>query len=114
MEGRMEHLSKYEVMEQMTDDIRGLMEDLYQSGFDTVHETSLRDLQKAAAAAEQFGMKYLAELLGSLSQEILAGRHRMERNTAGMAELYTKVNEYLYLCREKTAYDRGFDYYAEL
>lgn len=103
--------SRYEVIEDITGEVLSLAEDLYQSGFDTVHDSTWNDIRKAAELTEQYGMKYLSELLSGLSDEIAAARHRMERNVALMAELFTRLNEYLYICRQKTAYDRGADYY---
>lgn len=103
--------SRYEVIEDITGEVLSLAEDLYQSGFDTVHDSTWKDIRKAAELTEQYGMKYLSELLSGLSDEIAAARHRMERNVALMAELFTRLNEYLYICRQKTAYDRGADYY---
>lgn len=103
--------SRYEVIEDITGEVLSLAEDLYQSGFDTVHDSTWNDIRKAAELTEQYGMKYLSELLSGLSEEIAAARHRMERNAAPMAELFTRLNEYLYICRQKTAYDRGANYY---
>ena len=37
----MNHRSKYDVMEEILNGISGLMEDLVQSGFDTVHDGTL-------------------------------------------------------------------------
>ncbi|HBA50190.1 MAG TPA: hypothetical protein DCZ91_20840 [Lachnospiraceae bacterium] len=104
--------TKYEAMEDLTAEAASLMEDLYQSGFDTVHDSTLKDIQKAAELTGQYGMAYLSELLSAMAEEISLSRHRMERKTASMAGLYTKVSEYLYLCRQKTAYDRGENYYC--
>lgn len=103
--------SKFEVIDEITDQVSALTEDLYQSGFDTVHDATLKGLQIAADLTGQYGMAYLAGLLKDLAEDISAGRHRMEKQTGRMAELYTKISEYLYLCRQKTAYDRGLDYY---
>ncbi len=108
----MEHKSKFEVMDELAEEVLGLMEDLYQSGFDTVHDTTLRDMKKAAQLAEQYSCAGLAELLSGLYEGISAGRHQMEKQTGRLAELYEKTNEYLYLCRQKTAYDRGLEYYS--
>lgn len=103
--------TKYEAMEDLTAEAASLMEDLYQSGFDTVHDSTLKDIRKAAELTSQYGMAYLSELLSAMAEEISLSRHRMERKTASMAGLYTNVSEYLYLCRQKTAYDRGESYY---
>ncbi len=110
----MEHelTSRHEAMEQLTEEVLGLMEDLYQSGFDTVHDSTLQGMEKMAAKTGQYGMQYLSELLQQLAEEISESRHRMKQKTEQMAELYTKINEYLYICRQKTAYDRGLEYYS--
>lgn len=103
--------SKYEVIEDLAAEIGSLMEDLYQSGFDTVHDSTMKDIQNTEKLTEQYGMAYLSELLSGMAEEISLSRHRMERKAASMAGLYTNVSEYLYLCRQKTAYDRGKSYY---
>lgn len=104
--------SKYEAVEAIADEVLGLMEELYQSGFDTVHDSTLQRLERAAKRTGQYGMKYLSELLQELAGKISAARHQMEKNTAELAELYTKINEYLYYCRQKAAYDRGMEQYV--
>lgn len=103
--------SKYEAVEKIAEEVLRLMEDLYQSGFDTVHDSTLREIEKAAELTGQYGMKYMSELLASLAAEISSGRHQMEKKTASIAGIYTDIHEYLYLCRQKTAYDRGMSYY---
>jgi len=114
-----DYRSKYEVIEEISGEILQLMEDLYQSGFDTVHDSTLRDLGKAAELTEQYGMQYLSELLGGLVDEISAGRHQtkelhsMKEKKAAVAKLYTSLNEYLALSRQKAAYDRGLNYYTQ-
>ena len=108
----MNHRSKYDVMEEILHGISGLMEDLVQSGFDTVHDGTLEELHRAAQTTEQYGMARLSELLSGLFEQASAGRHQMEKNTSHMAQLYTQVTEYLYLSQQKTAYDRGLAYYS--
>lgn len=103
--------TKYEAMEDLTEEILSLMEDLYQSGFDTVHDSTLHDIRKNAELTQQYGMVSLSELLSGMAEEISQSRHRMRRNTAVLAEIYGRVSEYLYLCRQKAAYDRGENYY---
>lgn len=111
--------SKYEAIEGVLDEVLKLMEDLYQSGFDTVHDSTLRDLEKMTGLAGQYGMAYLSGLLRQMTDELSAGRHRTEelRNMAEkkglVAKLYTDLNEYLYLSRQKVIYDLGKHYYLE-
>ena len=111
--------SKYEAIEELLNGIMELLEDLYQSGFDTVHDSTLKELERAVEQTGQYGMQYLSEMLGQLMSEIAAGRHQTkevhatDRKTI-VAELYTKLIEYLYLGRQKAAYDRGAQYYTEI
>jgi len=105
--------SKFAAIDGIADEVLGLMEELYQSGFDTVHDSTLQGLERSVIRTRQYGMKYLSGLLEKLTGDISAGRHQMERKTPQVAEAYTEINEYLYYCRQKTAYDRGMEQYAE-
>ena len=40
--------SKYAAVGEIANEILGLMEELYQSGFDTVHDSTLQRLEKSA------------------------------------------------------------------
>lgn len=112
--------TKYEVMEEVLDGIRKLLEYLYQSGFDTVHDSTLKELEKSSETVGQYGLEYLSELLGEIGKEISMGRHRtvelrsMADKKALVAELYMKLNEYLYLGEQKVFHDRGMHYYGDL
>ena len=106
------HKSKYQVMEDLAGEILSQMEDLYQSGFGTVHDSTWKDIQKTAGLTAQYGMAYLSELLSSLAGEIAAGRHQMRKRTAAMTEIYVKIMEYLYLLGQKAAYDKGAHFYS--
>lgn len=105
--------SKEEALEALLGRISQIMEDLYQSGFDTVHDSTLEELKKTGELAGQYGMQYLAELMGELSAGISMRRHQMKGQEDGMAGVYIRMNEYLYLCKEKIAYDRGREYYCQ-
>lgn len=104
--------SKYAAVGAIEEEVLALMAELYQSGFDTVHDSTLQGMEKAVTKTERYGMKRLSGLLRELTDEISAGRHKMEKRTARMAELYTEINEYLYLCRQKITYDCGLEHYT--
>ncbi len=104
--------TKYNIMEDMAEEILLLMEDLCQSGFGTVHDSTLKDLRKAAGVTKQYGMGYLSQLIGKLADETEAGRHQMKKTVSSMYRDYTDIIEYMNLLRQKTAYDRGADYYG--
>ena len=114
MEARKIYKSKYQALEELTGEIQGLAEELCQSGFTTVHDATLQGLKKMAGLTEQYGMEYLSGMLRKLAEEIEKSRHQMGKNLSAMAELYAGLDEYLYLCRQKTAYDRGAENYILL
>ena len=110
---RMEAGSKEEVLGELAADVRNLLEEVCQSGFDTVHDSTLEALKEMGKLTEQYGMAYLSAMLTEFAKGLDMRRHRTEREPDGLAGLYAKLNEYLYLCREKTAYDMAWNYYVK-
>ena len=103
--------SKEEVLGALLEDVMSLLEDLLQSGFDTVHDSTLEEMKKMEEITKQYGMTYLSDLLQKLLDGLNKRRHQITRQEDNLAEVYTTLNEYLYLCLEKTAYDKGLTYY---
>lgn len=91
-------------------DVSSVLEDLGQSGFRTVHDSTLQELREKGDTALQFGMGHLSELLLALQAELSRSRHSFSAN-ASSAKYYAELIRYLDLGREKTAYDRGKNYY---
>lgn len=106
-------VSKEEALKELLEDVGELLEELYQSGFDRVHDSTLEALGQMGKLTGQYGMAYLSGMLGQLTGELAMGRHRMKPGENGITEIFVKLNEYLYLCREKTACDTGKNYYMD-
>ena len=97
-------------------DINSVLEDLCQSGFHTVHDSTLQELKEKGDTAAQCGMQYLSDLLLSLQEELSQRRHNIsdDKNTDTLiAEYYVKLIEYIEHGRKKTAYDKGKNYYLK-
>lgn len=106
--------NKEAYFEEFFADISSILEDVCQSGFHTVHDSTLQELEEKADTAAQCGMKYLSELLGALQEELFSNRHQISAAKSAdslSAKYYTKLVEYTKLGMEKTAYDRGKNYY---
>lgn len=103
--------SKGEALETLLEEAENLLEELFQSGFCTVHDSTMASLADMEKLAAQYGMQYLSDMLGELAKGLSMRRHSLERKDDGMAEVYARLNEYLYLCREKAAYDKGLCLY---
>ncbi|GFI44938.1 hypothetical protein IMSAGC019_00247 [Lachnospiraceae bacterium] len=108
----MEPLRKEEALETLLEDVGSLVEELCQSGFDTLHDSTLETLEELAKVTGQYQMGYLSHRLGELSQGLLMRRHQLGQPQDAVAETYVGIIEYLYLCREKIALDRARGYYA--
>lgn len=72
----MHFMEKEDYFESFFTDISSVLEDLGQSGFHTVHDSTLRELKEKGEMASQYGMKHLSELLLSLQEELSGNRHR--------------------------------------
>ena len=102
---------KEEALEELVADVQEQLEDLFQSGFDTVHDSTLEELDSIKSLCMQYGMTHLSHLLGSLVDKIVARRHRTKAEADDLARVYADLQEYLYICREKITYDRTAGYY---
>lgn len=102
----------YEAVWALLNEISQLMEDLFQSGFDTVHDSTLTALEASARQTAEYGMDYLAGLLTTLWRGLSNRRHSLERPTDHMTEKYIKINQYLSLCAHKISQDKAWEYYG--
>ena len=118
--------NKEDYFEEFFTDIDSLLEDLGQSGVHTVHDSTLQELKVKGETAAQCGMRYLSELLLSLQKELSLNRHKVHSTGIGVqtasseestdsrcAKYYTELIRSIKLGKEKTAYDRGKNYYLD-
>ncbi len=111
-----ETMLKIHIMEQvyyLLAEVSQQMEDLYQSGFDAVHHSTIEMLRQWADRAEESGLAFLAKELGSLCQEIEICRHSLHPVHGAQMEIYANIVEYLWLARQKTEFDLAEAYYTQ-
>ena len=87
------------------------MEELCQSGLNTVHDDTLEALGKMKDTAEAYGLTGLSEMVTALWEAISMRRHRTRTEEDDAAALYGKINRYLYLCGQKIRWDEAYEYY---
>lgn len=104
---------KEEAVKNLLADAEMIMEELFQSGFNTVHDSTIDALKEITKRTEQFGMAYLSHLLGTIEEGITMRRHKMTKEADRLVETFTKLSEYLYLCRQQIAYNSGQTYYTK-
>lgn len=104
---------KEEVADLLLEEVEHLLEELYLSGFDTVHDGTLEALQKMKKRTILYGMEFLTELLTKLADALSMRRHQFEKKEDFLADIYTTLCQYVSLCRKKTEYDKGTSYYEK-
>ena len=104
---------KAEALERLLADVADLLEDLYQSGFDTVHDSTLEALKRMAGQTAVYGMELLSDLLSQLTDGLAMRRHQIEHKEDSLIDIYAKLNQYIDLCREKIEQDKGIHYYLQ-
>lgn len=107
-------VSKEDALHQLLSDLLNLMEDLYQSGFDTVHDSTLKALDAMAETTAAYGMAFLSELLVQLADGLKMRRHQIQAQGTqdGLAAIYTRLSQYIELCMDKIELDKGIGYYG--
>ncbi len=105
--------STMDVLSQVLEEARSLLEELYQSGLDTVHDSTLEGFRGMEKCARQYGLAHLSGLFRQMADGAAMRRHRLKKEEDELAGVYAKTCEYLYLCREKVEIDRGWEYYGE-
>lgn len=107
----MEIFSKEDAIQQLLYEVESLMEDLYQSGFDTVHDSTLGALQNMQKQTTAYGMQLLSDMLLQLTDGLTMRRHQIKKKEDSLINIYTNINQYVYLCKEKIECDKGVHYY---
>ncbi len=107
----MDMYDKDEALGQLLCDVENLMEDLYQSGFDTVHDSTLKALKDMVGRTAAYGMELLSQLLSELAKGVEMRRHQLEKKTGPLIGVYVQIERYVNICREKIEYDKGRCYY---
>ena len=106
--------NKEAYFEEFFADIGSILEDLCQSGFHTVHDSTLQELKEKGEHAAQYGMQHLSGLLLALQEKLSRNRHQLSKDKDAdslSAKYYTELIKYIEAGREKTAFDKGKNYY---
>lgn len=109
----MELFDKEETLEAVLSDVENLLEDLYQGGFDTVHDSTLEALNNMVRRTSAYGMELLSDLLLQLNNGLAMRRHQMENGADSLISVYAKLNQYTQFCKEKIERDKGIRYYLK-
>lgn len=90
-------------LKQVTD----ILGDLFQSGFLTVHDSTLREMEAAVSRGRQYGMETLASMLEQLLEGLRQQRHQMMQEDRGLYAVYGTLNQYVFLCTKRLETDQA-------
>jgi len=107
----MEMFEKEEALKQLLSDVENLLEDLYQSGFDTVHDSTLKAFNNMVRRTDAYGMELLSKLLLQLTDGLTMRRHQLDKKEDSMIRVYAQLYQYVSICEEKIERDKGVRYY---
>lgn len=103
------------VLLEFLEEVLMTLEITLQSGFDAPTDAVLEEMGRMSALAGQYGMSYLERSLSDLCDQLKQRRHSVRRESAekrdAPARILCGLMEYVYLCREKTAYDNAAESY---
>lgn len=101
-----------EAVEEILDEVEALLLELFQSGFSTIYDSTLKGMKEQSGKAEQIGLLLLSEMLDTLYSKLEQGRHQMNTEIQEMLKLYQQIYQYLIISRERTELDKGVCYYG--
>lgn len=94
-----------EALKELLEEIEALMEEVYQSGFCAVFDSTLEAMARSAELTLQYGLESLSGMLQKLQNGLVMRRHQTGKDEDGMAKVYGTAIEYLYLCEKKLELD---------
>lgn len=101
-----------EAVEEILDEVEALLLELFQSGFSTIYDSTLKEMKEQSGKAEQIGLLLLSEMLDTLYSKLEQDRHQMNTEIQEMLKLYQQIYQYLIISRERTELDKGVCYYG--
>lgn len=94
-------MNKYEELLELINRIQENLVDLFSSGFNAVHDSTLNELKKLSSLCESFGLSFGNESLEKIYEKLMSKRHVFEFNYSECVEEYCKLNEYVVRCKQK-------------
>jgi len=101
-----------EAVEEILDEVEALLMELFQSGFSTIYDSTLKGMKEQSRNAEQVGLSLLSKMLDALYSRLEQGRHQMNIELQEILAIYQQIYQYVVICRERTEIDKGVCYYG--
>lgn len=74
---------------------------LFQSGFASVHDSTLKELKKFSGEANDYGLFYAADILQKLSETLENSKHQFASDYTSAVVWFANLERYLSLCSRR-------------
>lgn len=104
--------SEYNLLLDLITEVKQEMADLFQSGFATVHDTSIREMRNLSDVSEQYGLHTLSQMLSSLAELIETRRHTTSFDDTKLMDVMCKICRYVEICERRIRYENILKNYS--
>lgn len=96
-------------MTEILTEIRQTLDDLFQSGLQSVQDETLTRIESLAKESEQMGLHMAARELENIYQKLSQRYHQMVFDAEPVIKSMADLSAYLEYCREKASYDKAVE-----
>lgn len=106
--------SEYNLLLDLISDVRQEMTDLFQSGFATVHDASIKHIRNLSDVSERYGLHTLSQMLSSLAELIEMRRHSTTFDDSKIMDVMCRICKYIEICQRRIRYENILENYSNL
>lgn len=100
-------------MTEVLKEIGQTLDDLFQSGLQSVQDETLTRIEGLAKESEQMGLHLAARELETIYRKLNERYHQMVFDVEPVIKSMTELSTYLEYCREKASYDMAMEHLSE-
>lgn len=104
--------SEYNLLLDLISDVGQEMSDLFQSGFATVHNTSIERIRNLSDVSERYGLHTLSQMLMPLAELIEARHHTTEFDDSKIMDVMCRICRYIEICERRIRYENILENYS--
>lgn len=94
-------MSDYENLSLVIENLDNLMEELFTSGFNVVHEGTLSNLKESIEECERYGLLYAYKSLDRIYKGLEEKRHNLHYDMNCIIKEYCALNKYILIIKNK-------------
>ena len=104
--------SEYDLLLDLISEVRQETAGVFQSGFATVHDASIKQIRNLSDVSERYGLHTLSQMLSSLAELIEARRHTTSFDDSKLMDVMCKICKYTEICERRIRYENILQNYT--